>query len=160
VHRTPTPRIRSQHGFTLFEVVVVVVIIGVVAALVLPSMNSGWRQGAVRRSVRTFISATRAASAKAVNTRKPVGLAIFGDEGRFGLEGGEQVFELPDFAQFGAIDGGRFGEAEDEIVFDFFPTGASVAGSVEIEFEISGGRQAYLLVFDPLIGRVRIEEAS
>ncbi|HYB98070.1 MAG TPA: prepilin-type N-terminal cleavage/methylation domain-containing protein [Candidatus Limnocylindrales bacterium] len=149
-----------QRGFTLFEVVVVVVIIGVIAALVVPSMNSGWRQGAVRRSVRTFISASRAASAKAVSTRKAVGLSVYEQDGRFGIEGGEQTFELPGFAEFGAIEGGREGEAEDEIVFDFFPTGASVGGSVEIEFEVAGGRQAYVLIFDPLIGRLRIEEAS
>ena len=154
------PPHRRQHGFTLFEVVVVVVIIGVVAALVMPSMTAGWRQGAVRRTVRAFISVSRAASAKAVNSRKPVGLAIHADSGTFGLEGGEDTFELPEFADFGAIEGGRDGDGEDEIVFDFFPTGASVAGSVEIEFETRGGRQNFILIFDPLIGRIRIEKDS
>lgn len=142
----------------MFELVVVIVIIGVISAMVLPSIRAGWKQGAVRRSVRAFISAARTASAEAVRTRKPASLAVWPDDGRFGVEGREGGFELPDFADFGEIEGGRGSEEDDEIFFDFYPTGASSGGSVEIEFDVSGRTQAYRLILDPLIGRVRIEE--
>ena len=134
------------------------VIVGVISAMVLPSMRAGWRQGAVRRSVRAFISAARTASAVAVTSRKATALVVWPDEGRFGVEGKESTFELPEFAGFGEIEGGRAGAADEEILFDFFPTGASAGGSVEIEFDNRGRVQAYRMVFDPLIGRVRIEE--
>ncbi len=153
-------RRRGSAGFTLLEVIVVMVIVAVVSAMVLPSMRAGSRQAAVRRSVRAFISAARQASARAVNSRRPTALIVWPDDASFGVEGAEQRYELPDFADFGEIVGGREAEGDAEIRFDFYPTGSSAGGSVEIEFSPSGRRQAYILVLDPLIGRVKIEEAS
>jgi prepilin-type N-terminal cleavage/methylation domain-containing protein len=153
-------RRRGAHGFTLLEVIVVVAIIGVISAMVLPSIQAGARQSAVRRSVRAFISAARQASARAVHTRKVTALVVWPDEASFGVEGSENRYELPDFAEFGDIVGGREAEADSEIRFDFYPTGSCVGGSVEIEFTPSDRRQAYVLVLDPLIGRVRIEDHS
>ncbi|MFN2426872.1 MAG: prepilin-type N-terminal cleavage/methylation domain-containing protein [Candidatus Binatia bacterium] len=160
VSRLRSRRLPGQRGFTLLEVIVVMVIVGVVAAMVLPSIQAGAKQAAVRRSVRAFISAARQASARAVNTRKPTSLVVWPDDGTFGVEGIASRYELPDFAEFGEIIGGREAEADDEIRFDFYPTGSSAGGSVEIEFMPSDRRQSYILVLDPLISRVRIEEAS
>lgn len=149
-----------SRGFTLLEVIVVIAIVGVVSALVLPAMQAGSRQSAVRRSVREFISAARQASAIAVRTRKPTALVVWPDDASFGVEGRENRYELPEFAEFGEIVGGEEAEASDEIRFDFYPSGSSAGGSVEIEFTPSDRRQSYILVLDPLIGRVRIEENS
>lgn len=151
-------RRRASRGFTLLEVIVVVVIIGFVAAMVMPMIQAGSRQGAVRRSVRAFISAARQASARSVTSRRPVALIVWPDDGSFGVEGSVDRYHLPDFAEFGDIVGGREAEADDEIRFDFYPTGSSAGGSVEIEFTPADRRQAYRLILDPLIARVRIEE--
>jgi type II secretion system protein H len=151
---------RSEAGFTLLEVIVAMVIVGVVASMVLPSIQAGARQSAVRRSVRSFISAARQASARAVSTRRPTALIVWPDEGTFGVEGSQGRYELPDFAEFGDIEGGVDAEGDEEIRFDFYPTGSSVGGSVEIEFTPGDRRQSWRLVLDPLISRVRIEELS
>jgi general secretion pathway protein H len=157
----PRPRARRRmRGFTLLELVVVMVILGVIAATVVPGMQAGSRQAAVRRSVRAFISAARQASAQAVRDRKPTALIVWPDEGQFGVEGAEARVDLPEFAEFGEIQGGREAEADDEIRFDFFPTGSSVGGSVEIEYTPRDRLQSYTLILDPLIGRVRIEDNS
>ncbi|MFN2377337.1 MAG: prepilin-type N-terminal cleavage/methylation domain-containing protein [Candidatus Binatia bacterium] len=160
----PSPRARrgrgDARGFTLLEVIVVLVIVGVMSAMVLPSIQAGSRQAAVRRSVRAFVSAARQASAIAINTRKPAALVVWPDDASFGVEGVTNRYELPDFADFGEVVGGSEAEGDDEIRFDFYPTGSSAGGSVEIVFEPSGRRQVWLLILDPLIGRIRIEEAS
>lgn len=156
----PVRRPKGARGFTLLEVIIVVVIIGVISAVSLPAMQAGSRQAAVRRSVRAFISAARQASAQAVKTRKPTALIVWPDDGTFGVEGVETRVELPEFAEFGDIKGGSEAEGDEEIRFDFYPTGSSAGGSVEIEFSPYGRRQAYRLILDPLIGRVRIEEDS
>lgn len=153
-------RAGASPGFTLFEVIVVMVILGVVAAMVMPQIGAGARQSAVRRTVRAFVSAARQASSEAVTSRRPRALVVWPDDGAFGVEGATERWELPDFADFGDIVGGRSAEGDQEIYFDFYPTGSSAGGSVEIEFEPGGRRQAWLLILDPLIGRVRIEENS
>jgi general secretion pathway protein H len=154
-------RLRGRsRGFTLLEVIIVVVIIGVIAMMSLPTIQAGSRQAAVRRSVRAFISAARQASARAVTTRKPTALIVWPDDGTFGVEGIETRVELPDFADFGDIEGGRAAEGDEEIRFDFYPTGSAAGGSIQIEFTPADRRQAYTLIIDPLIGRVRIEEDS
>lgn len=153
-------RRRRSRGFTLLEVIIVMVIVGVVSAIALPAIQAGAKQAAVRRSVRAFISAARQASARAVHTRKPASLVVWPDDNSFGVAGSENRYELPEFAEFGEIIGGRGAEADDEIFFDFYPTGSSAGGSVAIEFTPSDERQTYILVLDPLIGRVRIEESS
>jgi type II secretion system protein H len=153
-------RAGGERGFTLLEVIVVMIIVGVVAAMAIPSMQAGSRQAAVRRSVRAFISAARQASAEAVRTRKPAALIVWPDDGTFSVEGAKDRYELPGFAEFGEIVGGREAEGEDEILFDFYPTGSSAGGSVEITFDTGSRPQSYILVLDPLVSRVRIEDAS
>src|SRR5205085_1170532 len=113
-------------------------------------MQAGSRQSAVRKSVRAFISASRQASATAVRTRKPTALRVWPDDKSFGVEGTENRYELPEFAEFGEIVGGEEAEGDDEIRFNFYPTGSSVGGSIEIEFTPSDRRQSYKLVLDPL----------
>jgi len=151
---------RRTAGFTLLEIIIVVVIIGVISAMAMPRVMAGVHQAAVRRSVRAFISAARQASSIAVNTRKPASVVVWPDDGQFGVEGKEERYELPDFAEFGDIVGGRETEADDEIYFDFYPTGSSSGGSVEIDYTPSDLRQTYRLVLDPLVSRVRIEEGK
>ncbi len=138
---------------------IVLVIIAVTVAVVLPSVRSGLQQREVRRSVRQFISAVRVSSARSIADRTRVGLTVWPDDARFAVEGQQSPYELPEFGVFDEIDGGREGEDE-EIIFDFYPTGSSSGGSVQMEFETRGGFQSYTFTINPLLSSVSIESGS
>jgi prepilin-type N-terminal cleavage/methylation domain-containing protein len=67
-------------GFTLIEIIVVVAIIAIAAAVALPSINAGARQREIRRTLQSFVSTVRRASSVAVFRRRPVELRILPDE--------------------------------------------------------------------------------
>jgi len=77
-----TARHRSS-GFTLIEIIVVVAIIAVAAAIALPSLNAGARQREIRRTLQGFVSSVRRASSVAVFQRRPVELRILSREGAY-----------------------------------------------------------------------------
>jgi hypothetical protein len=85
--------------------------------------------------------------------------------------GREEVkcYTLPEIASFGEVEGGRFLAAEreredgrfrakDVIRFDFYPNGGSSGGRIPFEFQIDRDRQEYVMVINPLISSVSIEE--
>ena len=47
---------------------------------------------------------------------------------------------------------------QDAVLFEFYPTGSSSGGKVELEFETSGNRQSYKLVINPLVSSISMEE--
>lgn len=73
----------GSSGFTLIEIIVVVAIIAVAAAIALPSLNAGARQREIRRTLQGFVSAVRRASSVAVFQRRPVELRVFSREGAY-----------------------------------------------------------------------------
>ncbi|MFT4570085.1 MAG: general secretion pathway protein H [Hyphomicrobiaceae bacterium] len=153
--------VRDQRGFTLLELVVVVVIMGVAVGIAAPSVRSGWQQSAVRRSVRQFIASVRGTSSRAIRTRKPATLAVWPEQGMFGAIGGKKNFSLPAFGEFGDIEGGRVEEddnGDERILFDFGPSGSADGGRIELAFRTSSGAQSYTLKINGLLGTVSIEE--
>jgi prepilin-type N-terminal cleavage/methylation domain-containing protein len=64
-------RVRAS-GFTLLELVIVVGIIAISAAIAIPAVQSGQHQRQVRGTLQRFVAAVREASSKAVLTRKTV----------------------------------------------------------------------------------------
>ncbi len=186
-----TRRIRfRQRGFTLLELVFVMVVMAIAAAVVLPSVGAGRRQREVRTTLQHFVSAVREASSRSVFERRRVELRVWPDDGEYGLvkpkkksygPDGELEFvddragiaddaetddvkrvKLPEHASFGEIVGGRRTDLEElgTISFDFFPTGSSSGGDIELVFEDDRSRQSYMLKINPLISSITMEDGS
>ena len=95
---------------------------------------------------------------------------VRGDEEEGDVGEGRTVvgrISLPEIADFGEVEGGRFVAEEirtggyrqdDAVQFEFYPTGSSSGGRVELEFDISGRRQTYKLVINPLVSSISMEE--
>jgi len=183
-------RIRSeQRGFTLLELVFVIAVIAVAAAVVLPSVGAGQRQREIRMTLQHFVSAVREASGKSVFERRRVELRVWPDDGEYGIVapkkksaadgdldfvderaeiGGESSdadvkrIQLPEAARFGEIDGGRRTDLDElgTISFDFFPTGSSSGGEIEIIFDNDRNHQSYVFKINPLVSSITMEDDS
>ena len=86
---TPTYRATTEAGcgkhagFTLIELVVVITIIAIAAAITIPSIGAGAHQREVRRTLQKFVSSLRRASSVAVFQRRPVELRLLPKENRY-----------------------------------------------------------------------------
>jgi type II secretory pathway pseudopilin PulG len=164
----------------------VMVIMAVAAAIIVPTIGAGRRQREVRQTLQQFVASVRQASAMSIFQRRRVELRVWPDDGEYliveprrGREGAELElakeagisrgkasaaarFRLPESAIFGEIAGGRRDDMEElgTISFDFFPTGSSSGGEIEIIFENDRNRQAYLLKLHPLVSRISMEDDS
>ena len=190
-------------GFTLLELIVVVVIIGVAVGIVAPAVGAGARQREVRTTLQHFVSAIRRASSLAIFRRQPVELWVWPDDAKYALvtrlpkqqnldseeeahrrslrlvrESEEETelagrkveaeFQMPEIASFGDVEGGRFEpddsyggrlHSHDVVVYEFLPTGSSSGGRIELVFDGSSRtKQSYVLVLNPLISSVSLEE--
>ncbi len=136
------------------------VIIGFAAVAVAPRVTGGLKQRQVRQSVRAFVSAVRRSSAAAITERKRAAFTVWPDEGEFTYPGAKEPYRLPEFAEFGDVDGGRLGD-DDDVLYEFYPTGSSSGGSVELVFDLGGRRrQVYRMIINPLLSTVSIEDDS
>ncbi len=151
--------LRGRGGFTLIELLIVMVILAVAVGMIAPSVGAGRKQSAVRRSMRQIVSAVRGSSSLAIRNRKRVSLALWPEDGRFSVQGNSKEFILPEFAAFGDLEGGRNGD-DQEILFDFYPTGASSGALIEVEYRVAGKSQVYRLRVNPLLSTVSIESDS
>ena len=71
------PGLCDARGFTLIEIIVTMVIVGMAMALVAPAINSGSRARDVRSAVREVTGAMRSLQTEAVRTGQPQSLMVF-----------------------------------------------------------------------------------
>jgi general secretion pathway protein H len=143
--------ILTKKGFSLLELMVVLVLLGLGAAIVVPSIERGIRDREVRQSALALAALARELRSRAIYDGTLQGLVLNPSENTIQASAGKRIL-LSDEAKISAIDGGEpMGQGSRR--FLFFPNGSTVGGEIGIS-----GRDgwAYTVRLQPLSGRVEV----
>ena len=141
-------------GVTLLELLVVLAILGLMAALVLPTFGSGVSTTELRSSARQLAAGLRAARSEAVAQRRETFLALDLEGRRFKVDRDPKEYALPPRIEL------KLFTAQSDIVdartgaIRFFPDGGSNGGRITA----AAGERKYEVDVDWLTGRVAILE--
>jgi len=143
-----------MRGVTLLEMLVVLAIMGLVAALVLPTFGNGVSTSELRSSARQVAAGLRAARSEAVSQRRETFLVLDLEGRRFKVDRDPKEYTLPPRIEM------KLFTAQRDIVdartgsIRFFPDGGSNGGRVTL----AAGERKYDVDVDWLTGRVAILE--
>jgi general secretion pathway protein H len=150
---------RRTRGFTLIEMVMVVLIIAIGSALAIPMIESGIEAREVRRVARQIASTMHYCRVEAVSRGAPQELVIDANKNTMHTTGWGRWAVLTDRAVIERLQGGH--QIEDGVVqILFFPNGASSGADVLVANRRDRTRNRIAIELDPLISTVRVADAE
>ena len=141
-----------QRGFTILEVVIVLVLAGIMYAILLAVPMRGGSSADLKSAARTLASGLRQAQTTAMATRRDAVLTVDVDAREFVMPGDTEARKLPDGLDL------KLYTAQSEVTsarkgaIRFYPDGSSTGGRITV----SAGERKYLVDVDWLTGRVTI----
>lgn len=142
----------NNQAFTLLELMLVLVLLGLSAVVVLPSIDRGLKNREARQAALGFAAAARELGSRAKSEGVPQRLVLDLRRNSY-LSSRQKEIVLPSNLAFAAVDGGEMLE-NGLRRFSFYPNGASFGGRVDISAGANGVQ--YSVRFDPLTGRVEV----
>jgi general secretion pathway protein H len=142
----------DEGGFSLLELLLVLLLLGLSSLIVLPTIDRGLREREVRRSALSLAAVAREMRSRALDEGIPQRLILKVSDNSYAVSRDREV-QLPANVKFSEIVGG---ETLDSNVrqFIFFPNGSSLGGAIRL----SGAQNSpsYSIRFEPLTGRVEV----
>jgi general secretion pathway protein H len=142
----------ARGGFSLFELLLVLAIMGMLAALVLPSLPGALESARFRGSAGEVRAALTLARTLAVSEARNRSVTFDLDRGEYGIDGDARKWLLPEGVRVSAV---RIGDASAErgvVRVRFYPDGSADEAEVAIASSV-GGRMRIRV--DPLTGMAR-----
>ncbi len=141
-----TMPVRNSKGFSILEIVVVVALIGLIAAVAGPRIGTGIRGAETRTSVRRFAAALRAARTIAVTHQAQVLVVadIGGNTSEFRIRSTRQSNQRSKVDYSDNAGSGSTGSADMRSVSELFQKPFELAGDVRfLEFNTGQSEQNY-----------------
>lgn len=144
--------ISSEGGFTLLELMMVMVLMALLVGLVLPGLMGTWERASSRANLGKLTSALRVARSEAATQGHRVRVFLDLKNGRFRMEGSKQQWELTGMR---LIDAHLVWEDQEKSqgYIAFYGDGSSSGGKVALE-EPTG--QRHLIIVKPVTGKVQL----
>jgi general secretion pathway protein H len=146
---------KDNRGFTLLELMLVLLLLGVSMAIVLPNIDKGLNDREVRVSALSLAAVARDLRSRALFDGVPQELAVNLPQNSYLVAQSREV-HLPPDVKFVTIDGGQTMD-RDVKKFYFFPNGSSLGGTIVLSGEKS---VSYLVRLEALTGRVEVSRGD
>ena len=141
-----------MRGVTLFELLIVLSIMAIVAAMVVPVFGAGVSSSEMKSAARQVAAALRVARSDAVATRKETRVILDLEQRTFQVERDPRLHALPKQLEMKLFTAQRDIVDEKVGAIRFFPDGGSNGGRVTL----AAGERKYEIDIDWLTGRVAI----
>lgn len=144
---------RRQAGFTMIEMLVVMVIMGLAFSLVPPLFSSGQSATEIKAAARKLAAGLRQARSEAVASRQERALLLDVEQRRFVIGGNPREYRLPAGIGLNLFTAQTERQGEHAGTIRFYPDGSSTGGRITVGRD---GGQQYKVDVDWLTGRVAI----
>lgn len=146
------PAGKGDDGFSLLELILVLLLIGVSMMIVLPNIQKGLEDREVRLSALRLAAAARDLRSRALSDGQAKQLEISLAENNYRVARLAEV-RLPPEVRFVSIDGGETLDRGSKR-FYFFPNGSSLDGKIVLADEQKS--ISYLVRLEALTGRIEV----
>jgi prepilin-type N-terminal cleavage/methylation domain-containing protein len=145
-------RLAAARGFTLLEMLVVITIMGLAAALIVPSLSLP-----ARAPIPPLIEFLQQQHTQAQQSGKAV--RVFWRGNTLFTEPGEATFELPPNAYLNLSRPAKTGYLDKQLITIFYPNGSAIAADFKLMQKPPGllERWAYQVVINPFHGGIEFK---
>jgi general secretion pathway protein H len=146
---------QSSAGFSLIELIVVLVILALTIGIVLPRVGASWKRMEDREFLQEFVQTLKRARLRAMNSGSIVAFRIRGSERTYDLALPPQK-PIPLNVDIDADLLETDPETKDSLIL-FFPDGSMSGSDLEITFDQA---RTFHIAINPLFGTVRVAKVE